>query len=136
MTVPFDYVRRTKPHLPMIVAPYAEFADSAQWFHQTSQVAFKGVSTQPLEAKLSVPAAKVYWIGHSIPFHFSIYGAPAVLHALFPPAGEGVSVSVNIVRQVVARVRKMPGRREMVLGVGVLRRSSGRSEDTVVRWEG
>ncbi|KAI5830657.1 hypothetical protein K523DRAFT_271775 [Schizophyllum commune Tattone D] len=136
LTVPFDYVRRTKPHLPMIVAPSTGLADSAQWFHQTSQVAFKSVSIQPLEAKLSVPAAKVYWIGHSIPFHLSIYGAPAVLRSLFPPSGEGVRVSVNIVRQVVARVRKMPGRREMVLGVGALRRSPGRSEDTVVRWEG
>ncbi|KAL1673571.1 hypothetical protein EV122DRAFT_270312 [Schizophyllum commune] len=130
LTVPFNYVRRTRPHLPMIVALSTELADSAQWFHQTSQVAFKSVSAQPLEAKFSVPAAKVYWIGHSIPFHLSIYGA------LFPPSGEGARVSVNIVRQVVARVRKMPGRREMVLGTGVLRRWPGRSEDTVVRWEG
>ena len=120
----------------MIVAPSTELAESAQWSHQTSQVAFKRVTAQPLEARLSVPAAKVYWIGHSIPFHLSIYGAPAVLRSLFPPAGNGVSVSVNTVRQVVARVRKMPGRREMVLGVGNVRRSPGRSEDSVVRWEG
>ncbi|KAL1701687.1 hypothetical protein EV121DRAFT_211627 [Schizophyllum commune] len=132
LSIPFDYVRRSKPHLPMRIGPPS---DTALWFHQTSQIAFKTASAQPLQAKLSVPVAKVYWIGHSIPFYFALSGPSTALRSLFPEHG-AARVSVSLVRQVVANVRKVTRRGEMVLGEGTVRRISARVEDTVLRWEG
>ena len=116
----------------MLIGPLLE---AALWFHQTAQIAFKTAATQPLHANLSVPVAKVYWIGHSIPFYFSLSGSSAALESLFPGRG-AARVSVSLVRQVVAHVRKVTRRGERVLGEGTLRRISDRVEDTVLRWEG
>ncbi|KAL1662809.1 hypothetical protein GGF50DRAFT_116625 [Schizophyllum commune] len=133
LSIPFDYVRRSKPHLPMRIGP---LSDTALWYHQTAQITFKTASTQPLQAKLSVPIAKVYWIGHSIPFYFSLSGSSAALQSLFPGRG-AATVSVSLVRQIVAHVRKVTRRGEMMLGEGTLRRiCDGEAEDTGLRWEG
>ncbi|KAI5830656.1 hypothetical protein K523DRAFT_372009 [Schizophyllum commune Tattone D] len=133
LSIPFDYVRRSKPHLPMRIGP---LSDTALWFHQTSQIAFKTASTQPLQAKLSVPVAKVYWIGHSIPFHFALSGPSAALRAILPEH-EAATVNVSLVRQIAAHVRKVTRRGEMVIGEGTLRRISDEGDgDTVLRWEG
>ncbi|KAL1673572.1 hypothetical protein EV122DRAFT_222378 [Schizophyllum commune] len=133
LSIPFNYVRRSKPHLPMRIGP---LSDTALWFHQTSQIAFKTASTQPLQAKLSVPVVKVYCIGHSIPFHFALSGSSAALQSLFPRRG-AATVSVSLVRQIVAHVRKVTRRGEMMLGEGTLRRISDEGDgDTALRWEG
>ncbi|KAI5892286.1 uncharacterized protein SCHCODRAFT_01352564 [Schizophyllum commune H4-8] len=132
LSIPFDYVRRSKPHLPMRVGPAS---DAALWFHQTSQIDFKTPTTQPLLAKLSIPAAKVYWIGHSIAFHFTLAGPSDALRSLFPEHG-AATVSVSLIRQVVANVRKVIRRGEMVLGEGTVRRIADGNQDTVLRWEG
>ncbi|KAL1687777.1 hypothetical protein GGG16DRAFT_127718 [Schizophyllum commune] len=133
LSIPFDYVRRSKPHLPMRIRPILE---EALWFYQTAQITFKTESTQPLQAKLCIPVAKVYWIGHSIPFYFSLFGSSAALQSLFPGRG-AATVSVSLVRQFVAHVRKVTRRGEMVLGEGALRRISDEGDgDTVLRWEG
>ncbi|KAL1713606.1 hypothetical protein EV715DRAFT_277191 [Schizophyllum commune] len=132
LSIPFDYIRRSKPHLPMRIGPPS---DTALCFSQTSQIAFKTTSTQPLQAKLCIPVAKVYWIGHSIPFYFTLSGPSTALRSLFPEHG-AARVSVSLVRQLVAQVRKVTRRGERVLGEGKVRRISDRIEDTVLRWEG
>ncbi|KAL1745413.1 hypothetical protein HDZ31DRAFT_36446 [Schizophyllum fasciatum] len=129
LTLPFDYMRRTKPHLPMTASP------SANWYHYTCPIHFKSQSSEPLQARLSIPAAKVYWIGHNIPFQLGISGPAAALGTLFPAEG-GAAVSVSLVRQIVATVRKMPARREMVLGVGEMRGPYTSGGAASVRWEG
>ncbi|KAL1727082.1 hypothetical protein EV714DRAFT_286740 [Schizophyllum commune] len=122
LSFPFDYVRRSEPHLPMRIGP---LSDATLWYHQTTQIAFKTASTLPLQAKLSIPAAKVYWIGHSIPFYFTLSGPSTALQSLFPEHG-AARVSVNLIRQVVAQVRKVTRRGEMTIGEGTLRRISDR----------
>ncbi|KAJ7661045.1 hypothetical protein B0H17DRAFT_1337289 [Mycena rosella] len=107
-SVPFNYVPRTRPS--RAIQPFVSgfFADiklmPEEWRQTTALVSPRPKSTlPPVHIHLFIPAAEIFALGDTVPFHVQLTGAVASLRAFLPdPSHKGPEIQVSLLRQLIA----------------------------------
>ncbi|KAJ6518509.1 hypothetical protein DFH09DRAFT_1427377, partial [Mycena vulgaris] len=110
-SVPFRYAPRTRPSRPIQPNVSGFLADikvmPEEWRQTTAPaLAPRPKSTlPPVDLHLFIPAAQIFSLRDTIPFHVQLIGPVASLRALLPAAagpGQGQGLQVSLVRQLLA----------------------------------
>ncbi|KAJ7488361.1 hypothetical protein FB451DRAFT_1529664, partial [Mycena latifolia] len=103
-SVRFTYAPRTRPGRPT-QPPISDFLTDIkvmpeEWWQTTAVLAPKPKSAL---APLFIPAAKIFALGDTVPFHVQLTGPVESLHAFLPTdVQKGPGIQVSLVRQLLA----------------------------------
>ncbi|KAJ7692477.1 hypothetical protein B0H17DRAFT_934086 [Mycena rosella] len=107
-SVRFNYAPRTRPSRP-IQHPVSDFFSDIktmpeEWRQTTTLVAPRPKSTlPPVHLHLFIPAAEIFGLDDTIPFHVQLTGAVASLRTFLPdPSQKGPEIQVSLLRQLIA----------------------------------
>ncbi|KAJ7101283.1 hypothetical protein B0H15DRAFT_815546 [Mycena belliarum] len=108
-SVRFNYAPRTRPARPIhpILTDFLSDIKVApeEWRQSTTLLAPRATaSVAPVHLSFFTPAAEIFALGDTVPFHVQLTGPAASLRAFLPPApgAGGQAIQVSLVRQLIA----------------------------------
>ncbi|KAJ6620974.1 hypothetical protein B0H10DRAFT_2215513 [Mycena sp. CBHHK59/15] len=145
ISIRFNYSPRTRPYRPIQPSVSGFLTDvktmPEEWRQVVAQRKARPTSAmQPIDIHLLIPAAEIYGLEDTIPFHVQLAGPVASLREFLPDPATTTSILGTLVRQIIIDVNGLSTACNVVIGYAKLfscpPSASAPDSEASLDWEG